>query len=79
MNSNEKKKIFEKLKDLGITIQDSTQKKLLLSFEEYLNKEYENEVKLLEEVNRIKKKEKNNKELTQFEISFMKNLKISYS
>ena len=79
MNFNQKKKIFDTLENLGISIDENAKKNIFLSFEEYLNKECENEIKLLKEAVRIKKKISKNKKLSQIEQSFINYLLLNYS
>ena len=79
MNFNQKKKIFDTLENLGISIDENAKENILLSFEEYMNKECENEIKLLREAVRIKKKISKNKKLSQIEQSFINYLLLNYS
>lgn len=79
MNFNQKKKIFDTLENLGISIDENAKENILLSFEEYMNKECENEIKLLKEAVRIKKKISKNKKLSQIEQSFINYLLLNYS
>lgn len=78
MDAKERKEILKKLEEIGFNIDNDTKEKILISFEDYIKREYENEKKLLNETLRIKKKELRNEELTPIEKSFIKYISLNY-
>lgn len=70
MGSKGKNSLIDDLESLGL-INNRTKEHLNLSFEDYLKGQRDNEIELLKEVIRIKKKKEENKnELTFIEESF---------
>jgi len=74
-----KKEILQRLEKLGLIVQESTTNNLIIAINDILNELRENEIKLLEEFEKLHKRKIKGKELSFLEESFYKHVLENYS